>query len=323
VRQWALIRVLDAHPKGLTTRQIMQRTGVKHATFYRDRDQLLDAGIPIETQTVTGEVRHTLWGTKLPPLGPTPLQVAALRLARRALGLDGTAAAAELDKLLADYARAAGSNEAITIAKRPAIAPELLNKLDRAISAQRRTRIRYRSVNASAFGWRAVDPLGLHYVKGHLYFIGHDDQRDKVVPFKLDRISAVVVLADQAARHRDVDLHASFARSAKIWSGDEIEIAVRVHAAAARFAPEYPLVGDQIITDEPNGAVVVRARVAGIVEATRWVLSWGKNATALEPPALREAVAAEVRGAAEQYAERRSAVKKPSAAKSHRRKGGG
>jgi len=46
---------------------------------------------------------------------------------------------------------------------------------------------------------------------------------------------------------------------------------------------------------EPDGdCVVVRARVAGLEEVTRWVLRWGKDAEVLEPPALRERLRAEV-----------------------------
>jgi len=319
IRQWSLITLLAAHPRGLTTREIMRRTGVTRATFYRDREQLLEAGVPIGTETVGGEARYTLWGTTLPPLGPTPLQIAALRLARRALGMDGTAAAAELDTLLADYARTAGAKDTITFAKRPALPPDLLKKLDRAITTQRRTRLRYRSARATTAASRDVDPLGLHCAGGHHYFVAYDDNRAKFVTFKLERITAVELLADKARPHPDYDAHALFARSAKVWNGDETAIAVRLSASVAHLAAEYPVIADQTVMQEPSGALVVRARVAGIVEATRWVLSWGKNAEALEPLALRESVAAEVQGAAAQYGVRRNAVKKPAKAGVERR----
>ena len=45
-----------------------------------------------------------------------------------------------------------------------------------------------------------VDPLGLRYVKGHVYFIAYDHKRADYVPFKLNRISTVDVLADKAGR---------------------------------------------------------------------------------------------------------------------------
>jgi len=41
--------------------------------------------------------------------------------------------------------------------------------------------------------------------------------------------------------------------------------------------------------------------VAGIVEIRPWILSWGDGVEVLEPPELREAVIAALRGAAARY----------------------
>jgi proteasome accessory factor B len=270
---------------------------------YRDLGVLCEAGVPIESDNVNGEARYRLCSKALPPLGPTALQISALRLARHALaGLEGTTAVSELDKLLDGYARATGSRAAISFAKQRPLPPDVLKKLDRAIAGQRRTRIRYRSVRASAPEWRTVDPLGLRTVKGHIYFIAYDHKRADFIPFKLDRISTIDVLADKAGQHPDFDVHTLFARSATIWKGESVEVAVRLSATVARFATEYPLVLDQLVEDDgPGGGCVVRARVAGVMEAMRWVLSWGKEAEALEPKELRAAVEAEVQGAARRY----------------------
>jgi proteasome accessory factor B len=306
IRQWSLVERLSRAQRGVSVEQMRGHTGASRSTVYRDLCMLCEAGVPIESENINGEARYRLCSKALPPLGPTALQISALRLARRALtGLEGTTAASELDKLLDGYTRAAGTRAAISFAKQRALPPDILKKLDRAIAGQRRTRIRYRSVRASAPDWRTVDPLGLRYVKGHIYFIAYDHKRADYVPFKLDRISTVDVLADKAGKYPDFDVHALFARSATIWKGEAVEVAVRLSATVARFVTEYPLVPDQTVTDAgPNGGRIVRARVAGATEAMRWVLSWGKEAEALEPPELRVAVEAEVQGAAARYAER-------------------
>jgi proteasome accessory factor B len=306
-RQWALIAYVRRFKHGVTVAQIVEHTGEPRSTTYRDINLLLDGGVPLDRRTVTGEVRYSLAMEALPPLGPTATQIAALRLARTVLtGLDGSGPVAELDQLLASYADRPAGTSHIAFAKRRAIAPDLVKKLDRALTNQRRARIRYRGANADKPSWRLVDPLGLHHVKGHLYFIAHDDARDATRTFKLDRITAVEVLPDKATAHPDFDLHKLFAHSAKAWTNDEIEVAVRLDKSVARFAHEYPLVHDQAVTDEKGGAVVVRARVAGVTEAMRWVLGWGRAAEALEPRELREAVGAELRAAAGHYRAKRS-----------------
>jgi proteasome accessory factor B len=301
-RQWRLIAYVRRFKHGVTVAQIVEGTGEPRSTTYSDIAQLLDGGVPLDRRTVTGEVRYSLAIEALPPLGPTATQLAALRLARTVLtGLDGSGPVAELDQLLASYAGRAPGADHIAFAKRRAVAPELVKKLDRALTSQRRARIRYRGASADRPTWRSVDPLGLLHVKGHLYFIAHDDHRDAVRTFKLDRITAVDVLPDKAASHPDFALHKLFAHSAKAWLSDEIEIAIRLDKTVARFVHEYPLVHDQIVTDEKGGAVLVRARVAGVTEPMRWVLGWGRAAEALEPRELREAVAAELGAAAERY----------------------
>jgi predicted DNA-binding transcriptional regulator YafY len=315
VRQWGLLQLLRPAKRGLTARDILARSGIRRATLYRDLATLREAGVPLQSETVNGEVRHSLWGHDLPPLGPSVLQIAALRLARRGLvGLEGTSATAELDKLLAGYTLAGSSRDAIVLAKHHVSAPKVVKQLDRAVHAQRRTRILYRSAKAAAASWRNVDPLGMRFVGGHLYFIAHDDKRSAPVAFKLDRISQVTLLAEKAAIHPEVDLHELFARSAKTWIGEHVDVVIRLSPTVARFArEEYRLVPDQTLQDEPNGAAVLRARVAGIAEPMRWVLAWGKEAEALEPKALRDAVAAEVRAAAERYRDAGRTVGKASA----------
>jgi proteasome accessory factor B len=306
IRQWSLVEQLSRAQRGASIEQMRGHTGASRSTVYRDLGVLCEAGVPIESENINGEARYRLCSKALPPLGPTALQISALRLARRALaGLDGTSAASELDKLLDGYAHASGGRAAISFAKQRALPPDIIKKLDRAIAGQRRVRIRYRSVRASAPEWRTVDPLGLRYVKGHIYFIAYDHKRADYVPFKLDRISTVDVLADKADKHPDFDVHAVLGQSATIWKGEGVEVAVRLSAAVARFAKEYPLVVEQTVEDDgPDGACIVRARVAGVMEAMRWVLSWGKEAEALGPKELREAVEAEVTGAARRYAGR-------------------
>ena len=48
----------------------------------------------------------------------------------------------------------------------------------------------------------------------------------------------------------------------------------------------------QVLTELPDGHVELTVRVAGIVEIRPWILSWGDQVEVLDPPELREAVAA-------------------------------
>lgn len=96
---------------------------------------------------------------------------------------------------------------------------------------------------------------------------------------------------------------ALFASAVKTWQGDETRVRVRIAAEAAWSVGEYPLVAGQLVFHEPDGAVIVEADVAGLVEVSRWVLSWGRHAEALEPAALRERVRGELSVALGRYGE--------------------
>jgi predicted DNA-binding transcriptional regulator YafY len=301
VRTLKLVSALAGSKRGLRIAEMRESIGASRSTVYRYLDHLREAGLPLCTTIEQGEARTTLWGPTLPPFGPTAAQIGALRLARRALvGLEGSRSVLHLDQLVASYAGALADESTQVTASRAA-KPDLVAKLERALHSGVRTRVRYRSANDDAARWRIVDPLGLRFVKGHLYFVAYDAGRARAVTYKLDRMSAVETLRDKAKIHTDIDLDALFARSVKTWSGQDTEVAVRISREAARFVHEYPLVAGQTVVGEADGAVVVRAHVSGIIEPMRWVLSWGRDAEALAPAALRTAVAAEVGGAAARY----------------------
>lgn len=110
------------------------------------------------------------------------------------------------------------------------------------------------------------------------------------------------MLEERADPHDDYDDERIFANAAKIWDGPPVEVVVRISPRAARFVEEWPLVRSQQVEAQPDGAVLVRARVNGTVEAMRWVLRWGKDAQVIAPEELRAAVLAELLRAIAAYA---------------------
>ena len=142
IRQWSLVEQLSRAQRGVSVDQMRSHAGASRSTLYRDLGALCEAGVPIESENVNGEARYRLCSKALPPLGPTALQISALRLARRSLaGLEGTTAATELDKLLAGYTQATGARDSVSFAKQRALPPDTLRKIDRAIAGQHERRL--------------------------------------------------------------------------------------------------------------------------------------------------------------------------------------
>jgi len=302
-RQWRIVLALHGTRRGLAPRAIMEKADVRRATLYRDLAFLGEAGVPISQEKVNGESRYSLAGDALPALAPTALQSFALRLAREALEpLAGSSLVRELDSLLGAPTARRGVKPPVKIARRrPPASRNLVAVLERALSSDRRLRIAYRSRSETTLRRRSVDPLEVRLVAGDLYLVAWDHDRRAPRKFKVTRIVEAEILSEKRA-HPAVDVDALFEHSVKIWTGQPVDVAIRFPPDLARLAEEHPLVFDQIYDLLPDDSVIVRARVSGLVEVTRWVLGWGAGAEVLEPAALREMVRSELSTALDRYA---------------------
>jgi proteasome accessory factor B len=80
-----------------------------------------------------------------------------------------------------------------------------------------------------------------------------------------------------------------------------VEVEIVLSARKARFLREWPLSEQQEVLPQEDGSVRVKALVAGLAEVSKWVLSWGRDATVLSPPELRQALQEELSAALATY----------------------
>jgi predicted DNA-binding transcriptional regulator YafY len=304
-RLWQLVTVLHGARFGCTVSHLRQRLEVSRATLYRDLATLSEAGVKVAGETVTGEKRYRLWGSDIPAVAPSPLQLAALCLARESLGtFEGTEAVRQLDLLLARWATLPKDRLAWTRRKGSEGPAAIVSTIDAALGKKRRLAIEYQGADDPGPVRREVDPVALRADGEQLYLFAFDNARADYRTFKLSRTAAAQMLEARAGDHSGVDVDARFARSVKVWCGEATRVVVRISAAKARFVREYPLVLDQEVETQDDGSVLVTAEVNGTTEALRWVLSWGAHAEAIAPHELRQAARAEVAAASLRYAGR-------------------
>lgn len=290
-RQFRLLLELYRHPEGLLRQRV---------------------GLPIERVRRTGEIWHRLRELPLSSIAASPLQIAALRLAREALSpLDGTALVAELDALLSLLPNDATAVRGLEIAGKPQRGTaRIVAAIEVAMREERRLALRTRT---AAHGGEErsylVDPLLLRVVNDELYLLGWSHERKGARTFKVARMLEATVREERADPHPGVDVEGAFRGAVKAWSGELSRVRVRLSPAVAWLSAEYPLVRGQQVEIEPDGAAVIVAEVAGLVEALRWVLSWGQNAVVLEPAALRESARREIAAALAGYGEGNAQVR--------------
>lgn len=305
LRQWQLLQMIHREGKGPTLKEIQEELGISRATLYRYLERLEQAGFPIVRDTTNQTARVCLPSRDLPPLNPTTLQMAALMLARRFLEpLEGTQLVAQYDALLSRWARTPATELPIETSPPPGkiTKPSILAAIEQAI--QKRQRVRFVYKKQGKLGERIVDPILLRIEQTtHLYFHAFDTEKNESKTYKPVRMMEAEVLAEPAQAHPELDQEDPFAYSVKIWSAAPIDVAIRVSSKKADFVVEWPLIDGQQLDEQPDGSVIVRARVAGPQEASKWVLSWGRDAVVLEPPELRKLVRDELAAALSGYSD--------------------
>jgi proteasome accessory factor B len=276
--------------------------------FERDKNELRDLGIPLETGRVsqfdpTEGYRINRDAYALPAVELTADEAAAVAVATQLWESPEliTATQSALLKL-----RAAGADvdaaDGVAITSTAALpglrgSEEVLGILLSAINAGRAVQFSHRPSRREPYTTRTVEPWGVLTYRGRWYLVGHDRDRDAPRTFRLSRIGAEVKAIGPAGAVRrpdGVDLreivhHAVSARQptggqARIWLAEGRGTALRRQAT---------VVGPRTLGGRPGEELTVD--IGTIDGLAREIAGFGADAVALEPPALREDVLARLR----------------------------
>ena len=278
--------------------------------FERDKSELRDLGIPLETGRVSGfdptegyrikrhdyalpdvelttdEAAAVAVATKLweSPERITATQNAVLKL--RAAGVDVDAAGEVAISTGAGPAGLRGS-EAV------------LGGLLSAIDDRQAVQFQHRPNPVEAYKLRTVEPWGVVTARGRWYLVGHDVSRDATRIFRLSRILDVKAVGPQGIVNRPdgVDLRtlveevigeASSGGQALVWIADGHATALRRMGRAVERRRVGERAGD-----------VIELEVGALDWLAREVAGYGADALVIEPGSLRQDVLARLTAQAE------------------------
>ena len=172
--------------------------------------------------------------------------------------------------------------------------PLVTGAIAEALKAPFSLNIRYQGKQDQGPRERTVEPYGMllgtrHYLIERDPSIGPDFRR-----FRLDRITHAEITGQSFVRDKDFDLDAYAAKSFGSYHSDaEFGLVVwRFRPAAAATARDFLFHPDQIMTDHSDSGLIVTFRASGWVEIAWHLYQWGKEVEVIEPPELREMVAA-------------------------------
>jgi predicted DNA-binding transcriptional regulator YafY len=262
--------------------------------FERDKDELRELGIPLETGTNSAAhddepgYRIARGDYELPDISLDADEAAALGLAAR-LWQSAPLAGATGSALL--KLRAAGV-EAPTappvLEPRIAATEPAFARCWEAVRDGRSVRFDYRASGRPAAERRSVDPWGVVSWRGRWYLVGHDTARQDLRVFRLSRVVGEVELAGEEGSVTppgDVDLRAAVARMA---SDEPRETAVlRLRAGAGWELRREAL---SVRPDDEEGWDVVEVGFSDPERLADRVTGLGADAVVISPPAARDAV---------------------------------
>jgi proteasome accessory factor B len=279
--------------------------------FERDKNELRDLGIPLETGRVssldpTEGYKINREAYALPPVELTADEAAAVAMATQLWESPEmvTVTQGALLKLRAAGVDVDAPESAVAITATSSLpglrgSEDVLGILLAAIDSGQAVQFKHRASRSDPHTDRTVEPWGVVTHRGRWYLVGHDRTRDATRTFRLSRIDAdVKATGSKGAVHRPdgVDLREIVHRvvadlppsaQARVWVADGRGTALRRQAVTVTTKSLAGRDGDEIALD-----IGRQDRLA------REIAGYGADAVVVEPESLRDDVIERLRAQA-------------------------
>jgi|SRR5579864_6424830 len=313
VRVWTLL--YQHRPHGITAQEIARRVNVNVRTAYRDIRAIEDEfGIAVSENSGRWLCEQ---GDFLPPLKLSLLEAVTLFLSARLMARFADKKDPHVVSAFGKLASVLPTPLAAHVHATVAAMQEgqfdrryarIFETIATAWAESRKVRIAYARQSPEGTPRTTRRVVSPRYLEpnpwGHgCYLIADDDLTGTTRTFKLERITEAQLTNERFEPRTDPNTPAQLARAWTVSNEDPTRVRLRFHdAAAAHRALEnrwHPSQQERIL---PDGTVELCFEVAGVLEITPWILTWGETVEVLEPPALRERLASIARSMAKRYA---------------------
>ncbi len=297
-------------PHGLSAVELARYCGVDRRTIYRDIETLDAVGVPVwQLGGKFGIDREIYQSTVRLNLNETVALYFAARLLAHHSDENNPHVVRALDKIATSLPDATLSEHMARAADLIRAKPlrqiyiQILETLTRAWADRHIVRISYWASDRPEPQERVIAPYFLEVSRTEpaSYVVAHDQLRNAIRTFKLERIQSAELLTERYTIPENFDIYKWLESSWGIMTEDEVEVKLRFTASVARRIHESVWHHSQVLEDLPNGGCMMTIRVGGIREIKNWIMTWGPDVEVVAPDALRKQVAEDSRRTAEQY----------------------
>lgn len=312
-----LLKLIQALQSGRskTVEDLAKLAGVSRRTVFRDLELLARAGIryTYDRHTRRYSTEQTML---LPPVTLTHSEALALLLAARYVishrGISHEAVAAsaalKLESMLPppirDYCGSLMERMEIRgdrVSDTTSIL-DTISILQTAILHENKVRVRYDSYYEGRVIDVVLHPYRLAYIHRGWYLIAFTEQTSRVQTYKIERILRIRMLDAVYTIDPAFNLDSYFGDAWLMIRGEtRYHVKVRFLSKVAGNVDEIHWHKTQSTSYEADGSLLFEADVDGVEEISWWILGYGDQAQVLEPPELRELVAARVAHMHEYY----------------------
>ncbi|MDA2890513.1 YafY family protein [Mycolicibacterium sp. BiH015] len=273
--------------------------------FERDKNELRDLGIPLETGRVSSSdpaegYRINRDAYALPAVELTPDEAAAVAVATQLWESPEliTATQGALLKLRAAGVDIEAADDDIAITSTAALpglrgSEEVLGILLSAIDSGHAVQFRYRPARSEPYATRTLEPWGVVTDRGRWYVVGHDRDRDAVRTFRLSRIGSDVTPigpAGAVSMPEGTDLRGIVAKVVGDWPAAGQATVWVAEGRATALRRRGTVIGPRTIAGRDGDELSID--IGMFDRLAREVASYGADALALEPESLRRDVVA-------------------------------
>lgn len=312
IRQWQILRTLDAQRTGVHMKVLAQKLGVVERTIRRDLEALQAAGFPLYDETREDGKKYWRVDEKLfQRLGEVGLsfpEISALYIGRTVLEClvgppfreDVQSALEKISKVLPRQLR-----EQLDVLQSAFIVkgdphrhpndPEYqkhITHLVNAVLGHRRVELLYYSMSSGREKAYVVEPVRLAFADGALYLRAYVPEYKDIRTFAVTRMREVTPREDTFKPHEENE--DPFGNSIGIYSGPPVAVELEFTARVAKYLTERKWHPSQDSEPLPGGRLRVKLQVSDDFALRSWVLGFGRNVRVISPASLAEWVCEEL-----------------------------